>query len=1146
MKSNILSLFLGLGLWGGLLVSPTIMHAQEDMSSYDIDLDLTYDDISYSYSQSQFNNYTVLSFNNEDYSFIDTTGCITGDTYVHAVAQGSYIAKAQIPIKVTGHNVLPGTYDVYVVMVPHYYQQGVAPSDETAEVLKNKISVDFVHNFNSVTGKADSTTRGGYRTYDGAKVDTILVLENVEIPYCSYESYKSIYPLVTITACANRREIDRNGYTNELCVDRVILKAKSVTPGETLFEGKHGENITYRLDALTGTMTFSGSGTLSGFPEIDGYQTSEIGTVVVEEGITSIEERCVPDGAAVNVSLPNGLKHIGDNAFADSPVRSLMVPASVESIGDSAFYASGITSITFMGNALKSIGDYAFAETEIKQIEIPEGVKSIGAFAFTCQERDPYDDEDTYYGDEQLESIKLPNSLESIGNRAFCNSALEEITLPSGIKTLGYALFDNTPLHKVWWDVRELESDIASADPFLFCRNQIDTFYIGGNAVHLPDSLCYNTAARGRIEIPNGVQTIGAYCFYNTYPGIGEIPASVKSIGKCAYGNSYRVSAENTVYCDVDGSLFNKDKTELLYFCPNTGPYPELFCRIPDGVQKVSDWAFYNYGGLINVHVPASVNSMSLDAFKHIRNLTTEWKTAEELPVLFSSTLEAYPFTVQVPHGSKEVYQQADGWKNCTIVNEIYVGNALVGKPTFSIFQQMMEATGYNKLLMAFEDEEFKKIFPEDADNFSTVSSSSLPYERYYGFTVLAERNTVFETLLGKNASAISLRDLTNYLATHYEGKTDEDYTSEDHVLNRFVSYHLLPVSLPKEKLVIHYNEKGYDYNNPGDTYTIPVMVYYETLGKGRRLLKMSESAISNGVRINRFMKTDRETGLEIASSGAEGIAVNREDSDNASYLNGYMYALDELLVYSPEVCRQMGSERMRHDMAALMPELANNAWYFAREDLNISVPNNYPYFKNLSISKNTFCAYLPGYKQGWNNYQGDELNVSGEADITITLPAVPVTGTYELRLGTNTVSTYRGIAQAYVGTDKENLPPCGLPIDFRAGRLDGASCYDVGWVQDTGDKVVDQLDDLRMREKGYLKGIKGYYAIPGTQESFRDQSSVLRRIIGQFHMEAGETYYLRFKSCINYLLRRELCLDFIELVPQNVYDNPNEPEDQW
>ncbi len=1161
MKNNILSLFAGLGIWAGLLTSPMAMYAQEDMSAYDIDIDVTMDDVASKLSNTEI---SYNDFSNGDYSFTSTAGRVAGDGYMY-VAGMTPRASAEFSVALKGHNIWSaGTYDVYVVMVPLYYQSGEVPA-EGATIAKNKMELEVAF-MQSITDTQNTIVQGDVIYYQGTKVDTVLAMQDVVFPVTYYKGYNNVFPTISITCLRPTSAEQKEGYVNKMCIDRIILKAKSVTPGQTVLNGNLNENVSYSLDTQTGTLTFSGSGDVNGSPEIGEYMKSEIRNVVVEEGITGFHPGRLSSSTA-HVSLPSTLKDFG-NTFQGSSITSLTVPASVERIADYAFEGSQLTSITFLGNAIKTIGeyafsnipmtgislpngveaigarafentplatielpgslqtigDYAFSQTSIKHIDIPEGVKTIGEYVFRN-------------GQEKLESINLPSSLETIGDSAFYTTALTEITLPSGIKSLGSNLFADAPLHKLTWDVRfsmDMGDISAKTHPFYSVRAQIDTFYIGNNAVHLPDGLCQNMGI-AEIVIPEGVQTIGAQCFDGCYFDILAIPASVKNIGERAFIREYSVDAANTAYCDVDGVLFSKDKTELLcYPHYRYGNY-----SIPEGVSKVSIWAF---GEMSRVDIPVSVRTLGLDIFANTRLITTKWTTAEELPTLLPSQNDAYPFTVQIPYGSMDVYKQADGWKNSTLVYEYLVGNALTDKPTFSLFQQMMQATGWDKELMKLRDEEYG--YGYESYVHPTEGQIHAPEHRYYGYTVFAEKNTVFETLLGKNADAISLSDLTSYLSAYYEGKTDEDYASEDHVLNRFVSYHLLPVKLPENKLVIHYSEVGYYYEIPDQLSSIPVMEYYETMGKGRRLMKMSESAVSDGVRINRFMKTDRNTGHEIEEAGVEGIVINKEDAENASYLNGYLYALDELLVYSNEVRSRLGSERMRHDMASLLPELTNNDMRLPDNNgAKWLMPDGYPYFENVTLGEGTKGAYLSGYGMRWRNYQGDEMNFWGQYDVTIKLPAVPENGVYELRLGFG-ANAVRGMAQAYVGTDKENLQPCGLPIDFRTKQYVHLAVDLTEWKQDTGDEVVDQLNDLRLREKGYMKGIDSHQ-VAGDSNTFRDYSQLLRRIIGQFQMEAGETYYLRLKSCLPDA-DTQLMMDFIELVPEKVYNNPAEPEDRW
>jgi hypothetical protein len=109
-------------------------------------------------------------------------------------------------------------------------------------------------------------------------------------------------------------------------------------------------------------------------------------------------------------------------------LSSVTIGNGVENIGSSAFISSNLTNVT-LGNGLKTIGQAAFAYTKLTGINIPMGVTSIGSNAFLeCRE---------------LESVVIPNSVETIGYMAFFrtyygpNDKILHITIPESVKSIG-------------------------------------------------------------------------------------------------------------------------------------------------------------------------------------------------------------------------------------------------------------------------------------------------------------------------------------------------------------------------------------------------------------------------------------------------------------------------------------------------------------------------------------------------------------------------------------------------------------------------------------------------------------------------------------------------------------------------------------
>ncbi len=474
------------------------------------------------------------------------------------------------------------------------------------------------------------------------------------------------------------------------------------------------------------------------------------------------------------------------------------------------------------------------------------------------------------------------------------------------------------------------------------------------------------------------------------------------------------------------------------------------------------------------------------------------------------------------------------------------VGDLVMNTPNTSFFGRLLDITGWDDQLMDYRDEAYEDFEKAGEDVTEVVNGKNwdgrYPEHRYFGYTVFVETDSVFEEALGKGN--LTVEALKNWLQTngyYPDANYDDEYTSEDNVINQFVSYHLLPERLTWNRMVIFSNEKGF-YNgaiNDGTQFQTNVWEYYETMGKHRRTLKIT--GIKEGKRINRYstmnLTTYREQSVEIP--GVEINSTNGQYDNNA--MNGYYYTINSLLLWGPDVYNKVLNERMRYDICALLPEIMTNnvrfnktaSWFFKSDYFDV-IP---------SMSEETVFQYLPntnntGDAGQWTNYQTDEFNIKGVFDFTMKLPPVPYTGTYEIRYGVS-ANGNRGMAQIYLGTNPNNLPPVGIPLDL---RVEGTTTS-VGWVSDTdlgSDEAIDEKDKA-MRNLGYMKGPKYFY--PASGISGRDCRNCLRRIIFTGQLEAGETYYIRFKSVLQ--SSAEFFFDYLEIVPKTIY-NGEVAEDKW
>ena len=495
----------------------------------------------------------------------------------------------------------------------------------------------------------------------------------------------------------------------------------------------------------------------------------------------------------------------------------------------------------------------------------------------------------------------------------------------------------------------------------------------------------------------------------------------------------------------------------------------------------------------------------------------------------------------------------------------------------FTIFNQALVATSLADSLSLLERRDI--IMPVRYSGTKATTKMYTPNVCKMGYTIFAETDAVLK------ANGINnLDDLAAYAAKVYgdcakadgwydyyrnhgiEVKTDKDYSSPANTLNMFIRYHIL-------KYIIPYNKFFYTYSL---TSGAPVFEYMETM-LPYTLMKISR--IEGQPRINRWVTnstlTDRVAELaspNIARVVHEGILVNR---DNIQSLNGYIHPINGMLVYDADVPRGTLNERMRFDDLSLLHEMMSNGLRckpgaevkalaggvfdtFGGEG-NMRIPENFCENIRVYNGDNSEIYYLPGQDVTWANYQGDELLCNGAYDFALRLPPVP-DGTYELRLGFS-ANTLRGMMQCYIGRSSSitSMRALDIPLDMRhvpyGNNIDNPNYKTVvngvisympdevtGWMpyKYTPDMGVES--DANMRSLGWMRGLMSY--LFGSSIS-REYPGNLRRILVKQQFEQGE-YWVRFKTVLPDNISTEFHLDYIELCPENVYNNTMYLEDMF
>ena len=440
-----------------------------------------------------------------------------------------------------------------------------------------------------------------------------------------------------------------------------------------------------------------------------------------------------------------------------------------------------------------------------------------------------------------------------------------------------------------------------------------------------------------------------------------------------------------------------------------------------------------------------------------------------------------------------------------------------------SLFLQALIATGLSDSLQVTIDNSYiPEINPPGIYSGEICRSPKL---RKIGYTVFAESNDVY---LAAGIDTTNLQGLIDYAKSVYDLIYPEDAGVIDvknrrNSLNRFVAYHLI--------------DKSISYDN---------FFYKCNMASGARLFEFMETFCQNTM----FEVSNESGGVIInrdSPRGVVGVTVLPVVSGHEqNTVGGYYYLIDKLLVYSQQVKTMLLNTRIRMDASSLHPELMNNGIRFEKGNNINGVTGDDKFYKFKSgylknvkfISPDTRLYYLQGQQSngGWVNYQADEMMAEGTFDFILRLPPVPA-GTYEVRFG-YTANGNRGILQFYVDDDNGKLQPRGIPLNMKKDATDPS----IGWVGDdqTQDDGVEM--DKMLRNRGYMKGGTTYLNNTAPSRSF---AAAMRRIVCTETWTHDGPHYLRFKT-VSPSLFDQFMIDYFELVPTNVYNNPNgEPEDR-
>ena len=355
-------------------------------------------------------------------------------------------------------------------------------------------------------------------------------------------------------------------------------------------------------------------------PENPYYATDDKGVLYSKDFKTLI---CYPgDSDYTSYTINEQCEEIAMGAFAATSFNHLMlqeitIPENVVKIGDDAFEGiffknEGLTDVYYKGdlsgwaeidfgtnlsNPMAYVENLYINDVLMEgDIVIPEGTEKIEGYAF--------------YNCTRLTGITIPKSITSIGEYAFYNcTGLTAITMPNSVTYIGeYAFYNCTGAKSI-----TISDSITNIHEYTF----------------------YNCSGLSSITIPNSVTNIDEYAFSgnNTFVKNNNLTSVAIGSGVINIDNYAFYGCGNLTDVYYQGDLsgwseieFGSSDANPMYYADNlyiNGQLLQGEIVIPEGTEKIGDYAFYNCSGLTSIVIPDSVTSIGARAFYGCSGLTS-------------------------------------------------------------------------------------------------------------------------------------------------------------------------------------------------------------------------------------------------------------------------------------------------------------------------------------------------------------------------------------------------------------------------------------------------------------------------------------------------------------------------------------------
>ena len=468
-------------------------------------------------------------------------------------------------------------------------------------------------------------------------INTITLPDSVT--YISDEAFENVFNLYTVNLGASISNIDPDvfAYTPVDCINvseenpyyctiNGIVYNKA---GDTLVVYPRGQGYVYCVpdNVVDASVLFTKD--YYSYIEIEFSENSKAFKKI--DGVTYTADMttvlyCDQDKEGSYV-MPDTVTTIKEFAFSGSQLSSITVSDKVSEIVYNTFsFCSNLETIN-LPDTLQSIGDSAFFESNIKNLSVlPSGLTSIGSTAFA---------------NTQMTSVTIPGGVAEIGHEAFARSNLATVQLLNGIQVIGSGAFMCNNISEI-----TIPESVEYISYSAFESNNISSLVIPDTVTQLGSySFASNpisklTIGSGICEIPSGAFAgclLTSLTTSKNIEWIGDYAFSEAPISKLVFEADEIYLGNGAFYgCPLDDTSFSDNLKGFGSFAFSGNSMTSV--TIPDSVTYITYYSFAGSKNLAEIDLPETLDRLDGHAFDE-----TAWYYAQDDGVIYlDSALYGY------------------------------------------------------------------------------------------------------------------------------------------------------------------------------------------------------------------------------------------------------------------------------------------------------------------------------------------------------------------------------------------------------------------------------------------------------------------------------------------------------------------------